>query len=114
MSDCIFCRVIAGQIPVKAVYEDDLIIAFDDIRPQAPIHTLIIPKVHFVSLNEIPADHSGLLGHILTKARNIAAAKGIDASGYRIVLNTGPDSGQEIFHIHFHLLGGRKLTWPPG
>jgi histidine triad (HIT) family protein len=114
MSDCLFCRIAAGQIPSKAVYEDDLIFVFDDIRPQAPIHTLIIPKAHFASLNDVPASHAGLLGHILAKAPEIAAAKGIGARGYRIVLNTGPDSGQDVFHIHFHLLGGRRMTWPPG
>jgi len=114
MSDCLFCRIAAKQIPAKAVYEDDLIFAFDDIRPQAPVHTLIIPKAHFASLNDVPASQSGLLGHILAKAPEIAAAKGIDIRGYRIVLNTGPDSGQDVFHIHFHLLGGRRMTWPPG
>jgi len=114
MTDCLFCRIIAGKIPAKPVYEDDLIFAFDDIRPQAPIHTLIIPKAHYASLNDIPEDQGNLLGHILTKTRAIAAAKKIGASGYRIVLNTGPDSGQEVFHIHFHLLGGRKMSWPPG
>ncbi len=114
MTDCLFCRIAAKAIPAKIVYEDDLILAFDDIRPQAPVHTLIIPKEHFASLNEVPADRSGLLSHILLKARDIAAGKGVAATGYRLVLNTARDSGQEVFHIHFHVLGGRPMRWPPG
>jgi len=112
--DCIFCRIAAKEIPSKIVYEDDLIVAFDDIRPQAPIHTLIVPKTHYASLNNLPADGAEVIGHILAKAPEIAAVKEIKASGYRLVLNTGPDSGQDVFHIHFHLLGGRKMRWPPG
>lgn len=114
MDDCLFCRIAAGEIPAKLVYEDDRLLAFDDIRPQAPVHTLIIPKEHFASLNDVPEDRFGLLGAILAAARTIAADKGIAASGYRVVLNTARDSGQEVFHIHFHLLGGRRMTWPPG
>ena len=112
--DCLFCRIAAREIPSKIVYEDDLIIAFDDIRPQAPVHTLIIPKSHFSSLNDVPAAWIDLIGRILAKAPEIAAAKGVKASGYRLVLNTGPDSGQDVFHIHVHLFGGRKMRWPPG
>jgi histidine triad (HIT) family protein len=114
MSDCIFCKIAAGIIPAKFIYEDDRIVAFDDIRPQAPAHTLIIPREHFAALPDVPAAKSDLLAHILLKAPLIAAAKGIGASGYRIVLNTGKDSGQDVFHIHFHLLGGRPMAWPPG
>ena len=114
MDDCLFCKIIERKIPAKIVYEDDRVLAFDDIRPQAPIHTLVIPKVHFASLNEIPGDRAEILSDILLKARRIAEAKGIAESGYRIVLNTARDSGQEVFHIHFHLLGGRRMTWPPG
>jgi histidine triad (HIT) family protein len=114
MSDCIFCKIAAGQIPAKIVYQDERIVAFDDIRPQAPVHTLIIPREHFPALPDVPADREGLLAHILLKAPQIAAAKGVAASGYRVILNTGPDSGQDVFHIHFHLLGGRRLGWPPG
>jgi histidine triad (HIT) family protein len=114
MSDCLFCRIAAKEIPAKIVYEDDRLLAFDDIRPQAPVHTLIIPKEHFASLNDVPEDRSELLGSILAAARKIAAGKGVAASGYRIVLNTARDSGQDVFHIHFHLLGGRRMTWPPG
>lgn len=114
MDDCIFCKIISGEIPSKIVYQDDRILAFDDITPQAPVHVLIIPKDHFSSLNEVPENRAGILSHILVKARDIAEIKGIRESGYRLVLNTAKDSGQEIFHIHFHLLGGRRMTWPPG
>ena len=114
MDDCLFCKIAAKQIPAKIVYEDERLVAFDDIRPQAPVHTLIIPKEHFASLNDVPEDRAGLLAAILVAARKIAGDKGIAASGYRIVLNTARDSGQEVFHIHFHLLGGRRMTWPPG
>jgi histidine triad (HIT) family protein len=114
MDDCLFCKICAGQIPAKIVYQDDRILAFDDIRPQAPTHTLIIPKAHYASLNDVPEGEAGLLGDILLKAREIARAKGIGETGYRVVLNTARDSGQEVFHIHFHLLGGRRMAWPPG
>jgi histidine triad (HIT) family protein len=114
MGDCLFCKIIDKTIPAKIVYEDERLLAFDDIRPQAPVHTLIIPKEHLASLNDVPEDRSDLLGAILGAARKIAAEKGVAASGYRIVLNTARDSGQEVFHIHFHLLGGRRMTWPPG
>ncbi|MBC7362533.1 MAG: histidine triad nucleotide-binding protein [Candidatus Aminicenantes bacterium] len=114
MSECIFCKIARKEIPAKIVYEDEEVIAFDDIRPQAPVHTLIIPKEHIPTLKETTDEQTGLLGRILVKAKTIAALKGIDQSGFRIVLNTGPDSGQEVFHIHFHLLGGRRLGWPPG
>ncbi len=114
MTECLFCRIINGDIPSKIVLEDDRIFAFEDINPQAPTHILIIPKQHFASLNEAPADSEELLGHILIKARAIAQERGLKESGYRLVLNTGRDSGQEVFHIHFHLLGGRRMSWPPG
>ncbi len=114
MSDCIFCKIIKGEIPCQAVYEDDLIFAFDDINPQAPVHTLIIPKQHYVSLKDIPEEKMGFISHLMSTARDIAEKKGISESGFRIVLNTGRDSGQDVFHIHFHLLGGRRMSWPPG
>ncbi|NQT80704.1 MAG: histidine triad nucleotide-binding protein [Candidatus Aminicenantes bacterium] len=114
MENCLFCKIIHGEIPANKVFEDEKIIAFDDINPQAPIHILIIPKEHFASLNEIPEEKKDVLSHILLKARQIAREKGVAKSGYRIVLNTARDSGQEVFHIHFHLLGGRKMLWPPG
>ena len=114
MENCIFCKIITGEIPASKVFEDEKIIAFEDLNPQAPIHILLIPKEHFASLKDIPEDKKNILSHILLKARQIAQEKGIAESGYRIVLNTERDSGQEVFHIHFHLLGGRKMQWPPG
>jgi histidine triad (HIT) family protein len=114
MDNCLFCRIVKKEIPAKIVYEDEKFLAFEDIRPQAPVHLLLIPKTHFASLNEAPEGAEGLLGEILLRARAIARAKGIGKSGYRIVLNTARDSGQEVLHIHFHVLGGRRMTWPPG
>lgn len=114
MEDCLFCKIVNNEIPAELIFEDDRIVAFNDINPQAPIHVLIIPKEHIASLNDVPEEKGGLLGHILLRARQIAQNLGIWENGYRIVLNTARDSGQEVFHIHFHLLGGRRMTWPPG
>jgi histidine triad (HIT) family protein len=114
MDSCLFCRIAREEIPAKIVYDDAKILAFEDIRPQAPVHILIIPKEHFASLNEAPAGAEALLGEMLLRAREIAREKGIASSGYRIVLNTARDSGQEVLHIHMHLLGGRRMSWPPG
>ncbi len=114
MDNCLFCKIINKEIPARIVYEDDFILAFEDINPQAPIHILLIPKDHFASLNELPEEKQGVIGHLFIKARDIANEKGVKDSGYRMVLNTEKDSGQEVFHTHFHLLGGRKMTWPPG
>ncbi|MFQ6038192.1 MAG: histidine triad nucleotide-binding protein [Candidatus Aminicenantales bacterium] len=114
MEECIFCKIVQKDIPARWLYEDEKIIAFEDINPQAPVHVLLIPREHFVSLNEVPEEKAGLLSHLLMKARQIARKKGIAETGYRIVLNTARESGQEVFHIHFHLLGGRRMTWPPG
>jgi histidine triad (HIT) family protein len=114
MDSCLFCRIAKKEIPAKIVHEDAKILAFEDIRPQAPVHILIIPKDHFASLNEAPAGTEALLGEMLFRAREIAREKGVGSSGYRIVLNTARDSGQEVLHIHMHLLGGRRMSWPPG
>jgi len=114
MHDCIFCKIINGEIPSRVVYEDEHIFAFDDINPQAPVHTLIIPKDHYASLQDIPEDKLDFISYLFSKIREIAQKKGLAESGFRIVLNTGRDSGQDVFHIHFHLLGGRRMTWPPG
>ena len=114
METCLFCKIAGKDIPARIVYEDDEILAFEDIHPKAPVHILIIPKEHIPSLNELPEGREALMGSILARARALAAEKGIDRKGYRIVLNTAGDSGQEIFHIHFHLLAGRRMTWPPG
>jgi len=114
MEDCIFCKIINKEIRASIVFEDDKMIAFNDINPQAPIHILLIPREHFASLNDIPEEKKNILSHLLLKARQIAQEKGIAEKGYRIVLNTAKDSGQEVFHIHLHLLGGRRMHWPPG
>jgi histidine triad (HIT) family protein len=110
---CIFCKVIDGSIPSKAVYEDELCYAFADLHPQAPVHVLVAPREHLASLDEIDKTDSKLLGHLLWAATEVARNKGL-AKGYRLVVNTGPDGGQTVDHLHVHLLGGRPLTWPPG
>ena len=114
MEECIFCKIISKEIAASMVYEDEKMIAFSDINPQAPVHILLIPKEHFPSLNEIPEDKKDILSHLLFKAKEIAREKKIADRGYRIVLNTARESGQEVLHIHFHLLGGRQMSWPPG
>ena len=110
----VFGKILRGEIPAKKVYEDDQVLAFDDVAPQAPVHVLIIPKLPLVDLNEPGAEHEALLGHILLVAKKVAALKGIDKTGYRVVMNTGSDGGQSVFHMHLHVLGGRPLGWPPG
>lgn len=112
--DCLFCRIVRKEIPAKILFENERLLAFEDIRPKAPVHALVIPKDHFASLNDAPDGAEALLGEILLRAREIAREQGIGESGYRIVLNTARDSGQEVLHIHFHILGGRRLAWPPG
>jgi histidine triad (HIT) family protein len=111
---CLFCRIVRRELPAAIVFENERVLAFEDIRPRAPVHVLVIPKAHFASLNEAPEGSEGLLGEILATARAVAGLKGVAGSGYRVVLNTGPHSGQEVFHIHFHVLGGRPMSWPPG
>lgn len=112
MSDCIFCKVVAGEIPAAVVKRDDGFLAFRDINPQAPTHLLVIPTHHVASLNE--ARDPQLLGELLAFARDLAQEAGIATRGYRVVLNTNPDGGQTVFHLHVHILGGRPMTWPPG
>ncbi len=114
MEECIFCKIINKDLPASIIYEDERMIAFDDINPQAPVHVLLIPKEHYSSLNDIPEEKKDILSHLIIKAREIAQEKEIAGSGYRIVLNTARESGQDVLHIHFHLLGGRQMTWPPG
>jgi len=111
--DCLFCKIVAGTIPTKLVYQDDKCIALSDINPQAPTHFLVVPREHVASLAHSGSDHAGLLGHLLVAAADIARAKGL-ANGYRVVINTGPDGGQTVDHLHVHVLGGRHHTWPPG
>lgn len=111
---CIFCKIIHKEIPSKIIYEDDLVLAFDDINPQAPFHILIIPKKHYSTLFDIDENDKELIGHIFIVARNIAKQMGINERGFRIVMNCNQDAGQTIYHIHFHLLAGRRMHWPPG
>ncbi len=112
--DCIFCKIVAGEIPCKQVYADDQIIAFHDIAPQAPTHILVIPRKHISDMNGAAAEDQALLGHMMLSAVKIAADAGLAESGYRLVLNTGPDARQSVFHIHLHILGGRQLTGQMG
>ena len=112
--DCLFCKIIAGDIPSAKVYEDDKVYAFRDIEPQAPVHILIIPKEHIASANELTEENASVVGYIYAVAAKIAKQEGIADSGYRIVNNCGEDGGQTVKHLHFHMLGGRSLSWPPG
>lgn len=109
----IFKRIIDREIPAKIVYEDDLCLAFEDIHPAAPTHILVIPKKEIASTDDIAPHDEALIGHMFTAIQTIAAKFGLK-NGYRVVCNCGPDSGQEVLHLHFHILGGRKLAWPPG
>ena len=112
--DCLLCKIIAGDIPSNKVYEDDKVYAFRDIEPQAPVHILIIPKEHIASANELTEENASVVGHIFAVAAKIAKEEGIADGGYRIVNNCGEDGGQTVKHLHFHMLGGRSLAWPPG
>ncbi|WP_371417448.1 histidine triad nucleotide-binding protein [Granulicella sp. S190] len=112
-SDCLFCRIVAGDIPANRVYEDEFCIGFPDINPQAPTHLLIIPKQHIASTAKSDAKDAALLGSLMSAAAEIARSENL-SKGYRIVVNTGDDGGQTVNHLHLHLLGGRHMTWPPG
>jgi histidine triad (HIT) family protein len=115
MADCLFCKLVAGEIPAKIVKRTDEAVAFHDIDPKAPVHFLVIPMRHLPAVrNASGPEDEALLGRLLTFAAGIAAELGLDARGYRIVTNTGPDAGQSVDHLHFHVLGGRKMSWPPG
>ncbi|MEA4922064.1 MAG: histidine triad nucleotide-binding protein [Eubacteriaceae bacterium] len=113
MSDCIFCKIAAGEIPAKVAYEDDRIMVFHDADPQAPVHVLMIPKKHIASTDEIGPEDSELMAYMMGKIKDVTAALGMD-NGYRVVINCGEDGLQTVKHLHFHILGKRKLTWPPG
>jgi histidine triad (HIT) family protein len=108
--DCVFCRIVAGEIPADIVYQDKALVAFRDINPQAPTHILIVPKSHIASLADITAKHQALMGRIILLARDLADTEGISDRGYRLSVSTGADGGQLVPHVHFHLLGGRKLS----
>ncbi|MCU1324628.1 MAG: histidine triad protein [Acidobacteriaceae bacterium] len=112
-SGCLFCKIVTGMIPVELVYEDDVCIAFPDINPQAPSHTLVVPKEHLESLADVAPDHTELLGKLMAAANEVAKRKNL-ARGYRIVVNTGAQGGQTVMHLHLHVIGGRHMGWPPG
>jgi histidine triad (HIT) family protein len=111
---CLFCKIIAGEIPSKKVYEDDQLFAFEDINPQSPLHALIVPRRHIATLNELTTEDDGLVGAMIRCAATLAKQRGFDGGGYRTVFNCNSQAGQSVFHIHLHVLGGRSLTWPPG
>jgi len=113
MKDCLFCRIIAGEIPARKVYEDELTFAFEDVNPQAPTHVLVVPKKHIRGLKEASSEDADIIGQCQLAAAHVARERGIE-NGYRTVLNVGPGAGQSVFHLHVHLLGGRDLKWPPG
>jgi histidine triad (HIT) family protein len=114
MSDCLFCRIIAGAMPATIVYEDERMIAIRDVNPQAPMHVLVIPRRHISTLNDLAAADDGLVGEMTRRAAALAAEHGHADRGYRTVFNCNAEAGQTVFHIHMHVLGGRRLTWPPG
>jgi histidine triad (HIT) family protein len=112
--NCIFCRIIEKKIPSKIVYEDALAAAFEDVNPQAPVHTLIVPKQHIPDIHSMAEGDKELVGHLFLVAKKIAADRGLETRGYRMVINNGAGAGQSVFHIHLHLLSGRRFSWPPG
>lgn len=114
MSDCLFCKIVAKKVPATIIYEDSDTVAFEDINPQAPVHTLIIPKKHISTALDITDAENALIGHLFQVAGRIASEKGIADGGFRLVVNTNAGAGQTVFHIHLHLIGGRQMYWPPG
>jgi len=114
VSACIFCRIVEGSIPATIVYQDEHTLAFDDVNPQAPVHTLVIPKQHVTSVQDLGESDQALLARLLLACTRIAKDKGLSEPGFRLVANTGRDGGQTVFHLHFHVMGGRHMNWPPG
>ncbi len=114
MATCLFCKIAQKEMPARALYQDSISFAFEDIHPKAPTHVLIIPKRHIESLEFLQEEDTAVIGHLFVVARNLARQRGLHKSGYRTVINTGPDAGQSVFHVHVHLLGGRIMAWPPG
>jgi histidine triad (HIT) family protein len=111
---CLFCEIVAGRIPAKVAYQDDDVLAFHDINPQGPVHVLVVPKRHVTSLMELVPGDDEMVGHLVRKARDLAATLGLGERGFRLVFNCGEDAGYSVYHIHLHLVGGRTLAWPPG
>lgn len=114
MKNCIFCKIISGDIPANIIYSDDHVIAIDDLHPQAPHHKLIIPRKHIATLNDLTSEDTLLMGQMTQTARQLAQALGLAENGYRVIMNCNADGGQAVYHIHMHLLGGRTMIWPPG
>ena len=114
MSDCIFCKIVAGEIPCHKVYESDTVLAFRDIDPQAPVHVLVVPKRHFATLNDLSSSEPGVMDGLYWASVQIARELGVADSGYRTLVNCNEEGGQDVFHLHLHLLGGRRMSWPPG
>lgn len=114
MSDCLFCKMVAGEIKPNTVYEDDDVLAFRDVNPQAPTHVLVIPKEHIATINDIKPEHAKLIGKLYLAAQKVAKDDGIAERGYRAVMNCNREAGQSVFHVHLHVLGGRTMSWPPG
>lgn len=112
--DCIFCRIVAGKAPADIIHRDEMVIAFHDANPQAPVHILVIPNEHLESIADIRSEHDGLLSRMFSVANQLAVQEGIAQSGYRLVTNRGDHGGQSVYHLHLHLLGGRRMKWPPG
>jgi len=111
---CLFCEIVAGRIPSRVVYQDETVLAFHDIKPEAPVHVLLIPKKHLTSLMDLTSEDDALLGSLVRRAKDLARELGLGERGFRLVFNAGADAGYSVFHIHLHLLGGRSLGWPPG
>jgi len=114
MTECVFCKIVRGEIPAKKVLETDEVLAFDDINPAAPVHVVVVPKKHIATLNDAGDSDARVLGALLLAAKGVADAKGLSQDGYRSVINTMPGAGQVVFHVHMHVVGGRELGWPPG
>ena len=114
MSDCIFCKIAAGEIPADKVFEDDLVVGFRDLQPQAPTHIVIIPRKHVETMNDFTEGDSELLSRIMLVCQRIAADEGLSDDGYRVVMNCNKNGGQSVYHVHAHVLGGRRMSWPPG
>ena len=114
MSDCLFCKIVEGEIPCDKIFENDQVIAFRDLNPQAPTHILVIPRKHISTVNELTADDKNIVGEMVLAAQAVAKQEGIEESGYRLVMNCNEGAGQTVFHIHLHIMGGRRMNWPPG
>jgi histidine triad (HIT) family protein len=112
--DCLFCKIASGEIPANILYQDEKVVVFDDINPQAPHHKIIIPHQHIATINDTDPANNELIGHMVTTAAKLALDLGIAADGYRLIFNCNANAGQSVFHIHLHLLGGRRMSWPPG